>query len=177
MLPLSPVTVIVPVILPAAEGVTATDRVPDCPAARAIGNVVPERLNCEFENVACVIFTPTVPVFETETLCVLFFPTVTVPKFTLAGFSWNSAAIVCEVALTIPAHPFNRAREEIRRNRAKRHVEMRCAEPVRFIWSVPFWRNDARRVTPRPRHESKTQMETGVTGESNKRRTGTTNCT
>jgi hypothetical protein len=93
-----------------------------------MGKVVPERLNWEFENVACVIFTATVPVFETETLCVVFFPTATVPKLTFVGFSWNSAAIVCEVALTSPAHPFSRAREGNRRKRAKRHVETRCSE-------------------------------------------------
>lgn len=87
VLPLSPVTVIVPVTFPAAAGVTARVRVPDCPAGSAIGSAVPERLNCEFEKVAWVILTETVPVFETETLCVLFLPTVTVPKFTLVGFS------------------------------------------------------------------------------------------
>lgn len=44
-LPLSPVTVSVPVTVPAAVGSTATERLLDWPAASAIGRVVPERLN------------------------------------------------------------------------------------------------------------------------------------
>lgn len=80
-------TVIVPVIVPAVVGVTATVILPDCPAGSAIGKVTPERLNCEFESVACVIFTETVPVFATVTVCVVFLPTVTVPKLMLLGLS------------------------------------------------------------------------------------------
>ena len=44
-LPLSPVTVIVPVTVPAAVGFTATETLPDFPAANAIGKVTPDRLN------------------------------------------------------------------------------------------------------------------------------------
>ena len=107
-LPPSPATVRVPVMLPAVDGVTAIEKLPDCPGPRAIGNVTPERLNCGLESVACVILIATVPVFETETLCVALAPTATVPKLILLGFNWNSAAIVCEVALTAPVQLFRK---------------------------------------------------------------------
>jgi hypothetical protein len=51
-LPPSPCTVKVPVILPALVGLTETEKFPPCPAASAIGGVIPERLNWEFEKVA-----------------------------------------------------------------------------------------------------------------------------
>jgi hypothetical protein len=51
-LPLSPVTVTVPLIVPAAVGFTATAIFPDFPAASDIGKVTPERLNWELEKVA-----------------------------------------------------------------------------------------------------------------------------
>jgi hypothetical protein len=44
-LPPSPLTVSVPVIFPAADGVTLTEKFPDCPAGSDMGNVTPERLN------------------------------------------------------------------------------------------------------------------------------------
>jgi hypothetical protein len=61
------VTVNVPVTFPAAAGFTATVIVPDCPTARAMGKLVPIKLNCVFETVACVMWIATVPEFETET--------------------------------------------------------------------------------------------------------------
>jgi hypothetical protein len=44
-LPPSPCNVNVPVTLPAAVGSTKTEKVPACPVPRAIGRVIPERLN------------------------------------------------------------------------------------------------------------------------------------
>ena len=44
-LPPSPLTVNVPEIFPAADGVTLTEKFPDCPAGSAMGKVTPERLN------------------------------------------------------------------------------------------------------------------------------------
>jgi len=110
-LPLSPLTVSVPVTFPAAAGVTATEKLLDCPGESARGRLTPEKLNCEFDTLAWVMFTATVPVFETETLCVAFLPTVTVPKLTLLGVNPNIAATVCEDTLTRPAHPFRRSIE------------------------------------------------------------------
>ena len=86
-LPPSPWTVSVPAIAPADVGLTTTVSVPVCPTASAIGMVRPAALNCGLENVAWVIFIPTLPVFETETLCVLCLPTPTCPKFTLDGLN------------------------------------------------------------------------------------------
>lgn len=51
-LPPSPCTVNVPVIAPALVGLTETEKLPPCPVASAIGGVIPERLNWEFEKVA-----------------------------------------------------------------------------------------------------------------------------
>jgi hypothetical protein len=51
-LPPSPCTVKVPVIVPVLVGLTETEKLPPCPAASAIGGVIPERLNWEFEKVA-----------------------------------------------------------------------------------------------------------------------------
>jgi hypothetical protein len=134
VLPPSPVTVSVPAIFPAVVGVTATERFPDCPTARAIGSVVPERANCELEKVAPVMFTETVPVFVTETLCIVFLPTVTVPKLTLVGLSWNSAAIACCACLTMPAHPLNTVSAGINSNKAGKTLAMRYCPWTGFIF-------------------------------------------
>lgn len=67
-LPPSPCTVRVPVTLPVAVGSTETEKVPVCPVARAMGTVIPERLNCELDKVACVMLTAIVPLFVTVRL-------------------------------------------------------------------------------------------------------------
>ena len=101
---LSPITVKVPVTFPAVVGFTATVMVPDCPTARAIGKLVPAKLNCVFEKAAWVMLTATVPEFETETACVAGFPTETLPKLRALGFSWKSACVACFPGpVTIPA--------------------------------------------------------------------------
>jgi len=123
----------VPVMVPAAVGVTETDKVPDCPAESAIGKLAPERLNCEFETLACIMLTGTVPEFVTVTVCVVFFPTGTVPKFTLVGFNWKSAAISCDVVFTMPAHPLNRSKHDTRSETATQALEMRTSVQLGFI--------------------------------------------
>jgi hypothetical protein len=82
-LPPSPCKVNVPVTVPAAVGSTETEKVPTCPVARAMGRVIPERLNCGLESVACVMLTATVPLLVTERLCEVAFPTATFPKLRL----------------------------------------------------------------------------------------------
>ena len=106
-LPPSPLTVNVPVIVPAAVGVTARVKPADCPTPSAIGKVAPDQLNCELDSVACVMFSATEPVLETVTVCVVFLPTVTEPKLMLFELSPNMAETACEPALTRPAHPFS----------------------------------------------------------------------
>ena len=107
----SPVTVNVPVTFPADVGFTATVIVPDCPTARDIGKLVPVKLNCVFEKAACVMLTATVPEFETETACVVGFPTETLPKLTALGFSWKSAWVAgFPGPFTIPAQPLKPVR-------------------------------------------------------------------
>jgi hypothetical protein len=134
VLPPLPATVSVPETLPAALGVTATDRFPDCPTPSAMGSVVPERANWELEKVACVMFTETVPVFVTATFCIVFLPTVTVPKLTFVGLSWNSAATACCACLTMPAHPLNRVSAGINSNKAGRTLAMRYCSWTGFIF-------------------------------------------
>src|SRR5271166_4616223 len=86
-LPSLPWTVKVPVTVPVAVGVKATVRFPDWPVAIDIGRVTPVKLNCGLERVAWVIETAVFPVFETEIVCVVFFPTPTLPKFTEVGLT------------------------------------------------------------------------------------------
>lgn len=85
--PSLPWTVRVPLKVPAADGVTATVKLPDCPVATVIGSVTPVKLNAGLEVVAWVIETGMVPVFETATVWVVCFPTPTFPKFTLVGLT------------------------------------------------------------------------------------------
>jgi hypothetical protein len=149
VLPASPVTVIVPVTFPAAVGVTETDRVPDCPVASAMGKLAPDRVNWEFESVAWVMLTGTVPEFVTVTLWVVFLPTGTVPKFTLVGFNWKRAAIACEVVLTIPAHPLSRSTDDSKSEAATQALEMRTSVQLGFIeLSCCAVGGGASRVTP-----------------------------
>ena len=176
MLPASPVTVMVPVMVPAAAGVTEMDKVPDCPAESAIGKLAPERLNCEFEIVACVMLTGTVPEFVTVTVCVVFFPTGTVPKFTLVGFNWKSAAMACDVVLTMPAHPLKRSKHGTRSETATQALEMRTSAQLGFIeLSNCAVGGGASRVTPlRAREYDLAPMRR--TGGENKRGTGKRCC-
>jgi CDP-diglyceride synthetase len=150
VLPPSPATVKVPETLPAVLGVTATDRFPDCPTASAIGSVVPERANCALENVACVMFTETVPVFVTETFCIVFLPTETVPKLTLVGFSWNSAATACCACLTMPAHPLSSVSAGINSNKAGRTLVMRYCIWTGFIFFPTVSATAAHGLSPVP---------------------------
>src|SRR5208283_1828910 len=67
------------------------------------------------------MFIPTLPVFDTETICVACLPIATWPKFTLAGLNWKEALDdVCFAPVTIPAQPVNREKrgliEAIRNN-------------------------------------------------------------
>jgi hypothetical protein len=150
VLPPSPVTVNVPETLPAVLGVTATDRFPDCPTPSAIGSVVPERANWELEKVACVILTATVPVFVTETFCIDFLPTVTVPKLTFVGLSWNSAATACCACLTMPAHPLSSVSAGINSNKAGRTLAMRYCTRTGFIFFPTVSATAAHGLSPVP---------------------------
>jgi hypothetical protein len=108
-LPESPVTVNVPVTVPAAFAFTATVKLIVCPTPNAAGVVIPETVNCGFDTDTCVMFNATFPEFTIDTVCVAAFPTVTFPKVTLVELSWKEAcAGVCfELAVTPAAHPFN----------------------------------------------------------------------
>ena len=89
VVPLSPVTVRVPVMFPVADGLIPTLNFVDCPDARAMGMLMPEIENCGFEICAEVMFRDALPVFETVTDCANCLPTVTWPKLTLAGIAWK----------------------------------------------------------------------------------------
>ena len=109
-LPPSPCKVIVPVTVPALVGSTEIETVPACPTASAIGRVVPDRLNCELEKVACVRLTATVPLLVTERLCLVAFPTGTFPKVILVKLTRKEASGDVDLeAFTTPAHPLSRA--------------------------------------------------------------------
>jgi hypothetical protein len=86
-LPSLPTIVSVPFIVPEDVGVTATVKLLDWPVAMDSGKVAPGKLNWGLENVAWVIDTEVVPVFEIEIDCVACFPTPTFPKLTLVGFN------------------------------------------------------------------------------------------
>jgi hypothetical protein len=86
-LPESPVTVSVPVILPAALASTATLKLLDWPTPSASGMFSPETLNCAFETLACVTCIAKGPGFVTDTDCVTCFPMVTFPKLMLLVLS------------------------------------------------------------------------------------------
>jgi hypothetical protein len=125
--PSLPCTVIVPVTLPLEVGVKATIMFPDCPAAMDIGNAAPDRLNCGFEKVAWVMEITDLPVLEIATDWVLCFPTLTFPKLTLLGLTWNAAWMADFVPVTTPAQPFSRATES--RIAARRVAPWRAAGP------------------------------------------------
>jgi len=63
--------------------------------------------NCALETCAEVMLSEAFPVFDTVTVCVDCLPTVTFPKATLAGLSWNDSVVWPEVffAVTTPAQP------------------------------------------------------------------------
>ena len=84
-LPPSPCTVSVPLIAPVLAGLTEIEKLPPCPVARPIGMVIPERVNWEFEKVACVMLSAILPVLETERLCDVGLPTGTLPKLMVVG--------------------------------------------------------------------------------------------
>lgn len=102
----------VPVILPAAVGVTATLNFVDCPAPNASGMASPATENCEFDTCAEVTFTEAVPAFDTVTACVDCLPTVTLPKLMLPGMSCNSPLPPEPPEVTSPAQPLSIMRAE-----------------------------------------------------------------
>lgn len=87
VLPPSPCTVNVAVSAPAVVGTTEIVTFHDWPTAKAIGVVIPATVKCASDSVILTIFTATLPVFVTETVCVVCLPTATCPKFTFAGFN------------------------------------------------------------------------------------------
>ena len=87
VLPESPVTVSVPVILPVVLASTATLKLLDWPTPSASGMFSPETLNCPFETFASVMCIAMGPGFVTDTDCVTCFPTVTLPKLMLPVLS------------------------------------------------------------------------------------------
>ena len=122
-LPESPCTVNVPEMVPAAVGFTPTVIEAVCPTGNAIGVVNPVTLNCGLETEACVMFRAVLPVFETDTVCVVVFPTVTFPKLMLPGNNWKIAWTACLLPLTTPAHPFSSKSEGMDRARSrKQHI-------------------------------------------------------
>ena len=78
--------------LPADVGFTETEKLPACPAETAMGMDMPDAANCALEKVVCVMFSALLPVLVTETDCELDLPTVTLPKLTAAGATWNVMA-------------------------------------------------------------------------------------
>ena len=98
-------------MVPAAVGFTPTVIEALCPTGNAMGVVNPATLNCGLETVACVMFRAVLPVFETETVCVVALPTVTFPKLMLPGNNWKIAWTACFDPLTTPAQPFSSKNE------------------------------------------------------------------
>lgn len=121
-LPSLPCTVIVPFTLPEVVGAKATVILADWPVPRDIGRAVPERLNWELEKVACVMEMDVLPVFDTETVWVLCFPTATFPKFRLEEPSWNAASIALFVPFTRPEQPPRNPMESSAATRARLRV-------------------------------------------------------
>lgn len=131
----SPATVNVPLTFPAAVGSTATVTVPDCPTARAIGKLAPVKLNCVFENVACVMLSGTVPEFDTAIACMVCLPTETLPKLIAVGFSRNKACAVCFPALVvIAAHPLKKIK-----GISAITTKIACSNVNRFLRSLSTW--------------------------------------
>ena len=83
-----------------------------CPVGNVAGSVIPDMLNCEFENEAFCSVTVTLPVFVTVTVCVAVCPATTFPKLTVEGDISKLAVLVedCEVPDTNAAHPFRNNR-------------------------------------------------------------------
>jgi len=103
-------TLNVPVMLPAAVGVTATLNFADCPAPNASGMARPVTEYCGLETCVPVTFTVAVPEFETVMDCVDCFPTAILPKLTLVGLNWRTPVPVGLLAVTTPAQPLSIAR-------------------------------------------------------------------
>jgi hypothetical protein len=86
-LPWSPCAVSVALRFPATVAFTATVRFADSPMPTAMGNLAPVTLKCGSEMVIWVMLMATFPVFANVTCCVDCFPTITWPKFMLAGLT------------------------------------------------------------------------------------------
>ena len=103
----SAITLSVPVMLPAADGVITTLNCVDCPAPSDNGVASPVTANWGFDTWTPVTFSVVVPVFATVTDCVDCFPTVILPKLTLVGLSCRAPAPVEPFAAIRPVQPLS----------------------------------------------------------------------
>ena len=76
-----------PVIEPAVVGAKTTFRFALCPAFRYMGTESPLALKPAPDEVNCEMLTVAFPVLVSTTVCEPLLPTVTLPRFTLAGFA------------------------------------------------------------------------------------------
>jgi hypothetical protein len=97
----------VPLRLPIVVGFTEMEKLAACPAGTFRGGVIPERTNCGLDSVTCVMLTEFLPGFLKEIFCEDCFPTPTLPKLTLCGFTCSEPGCVLPPGLlNTPAQPF-----------------------------------------------------------------------
>jgi hypothetical protein len=123
-IPLSVMTAKVPVALPEALGLNQTSKLLDWPAGRVRGMARPETENWLFDTFAWMMLAAMLPVFATETVCEILFPTMALPKLTLEGFTWITASgwELLPFALTSPAHPLKNTAEELKITALNKHT-------------------------------------------------------
>lgn len=75
----------VALVFPAVVPSNQTLKFSVCPAGKEAGREMPEVENCILDRLASAMTPSELPVFVTDTVCDDFVPTVTLPKFTVAG--------------------------------------------------------------------------------------------
>ena len=115
MLPASPWIVSVPLAGPAAVPFIHIVTLALWPAFIVAGRVRPDSVNCVLEKSARIIVCATVSLLVIVTVCELFCPTATLPKFTLMGEMLKLVAEDCCLPPTNPAQPFKNGRRSNRR--------------------------------------------------------------
>jgi hypothetical protein len=95
------VMVMAPVALPVVAGAKVAVKGEDWPAANVSGRVSPLRLKPVPVAEAAVTVTLAVPVFVRVTVCGLLLPTVTLPKFTLAGETESCSVTPAPLSATV----------------------------------------------------------------------------
>ena len=117
MLPESPWIASVPLTGPAAVPFIHTVTLALWPAFIVAGMVRPDRVNCVLEKIARNIVCATVSVLVIVTVCELFCPAATLPKFTLRGEMLKLVVEDCCLPPTNPAQPFRNGKRSNRRTK------------------------------------------------------------